>query len=70
MSGVKEAGGHLVSGRDEGGAGRMDVLKLLTTVTTAAGTQPYVLTVSGSPAGFPAAAEIFRRALQTFQPLP
>jgi serine/threonine protein kinase len=55
---------------DQGGAGRIDVLKLLTTVTTPAGTQPYVFTVSAPPAGFPAATEIFRRALQTFQPVP
>jgi hypothetical protein len=54
----------------QGGAGRIDVLKLLTTVTTPAGTQSYVLTLSASPAGFPAAREIFRRALQTFEPLP
>ena len=55
---------------DRGGVGRIDVLKLLTTVTTPAGTQTYVLTLSAPPAGFPAATEIFRRALQTFQPLP
>jgi hypothetical protein len=55
---------------DRGGTGRMDVLKVLLTVTTRAGPQPYVLTVSAPRAGFAAAAGIFRRALRTFQPLP
>jgi hypothetical protein len=48
----------------------VDVLELLVTGNTQAGTQPYVLTVSAPSAGFPAAEAIFRRALQTFQPLP
>ena len=55
---------------DLAGAGRVDVLELLVTENTQAGTQPYVLTVSGPSAGFPAAEAIFRRALRTFQPLP
>jgi hypothetical protein len=55
---------------DLAGLGRVDVLELLVTGNTQAGTQPYVLTVSAPSAGFPAAEAIFRRALRTFQPLP
>jgi len=50
--------------------GRTEVLALYANVTTTAGPQPYTLTVSAPPAGFPAAEAVFRRALSTFEPLP
>jgi hypothetical protein len=52
------------------GVGRVDVLELLTTVTTAAGTQPCTLAVSAPWAGFRVAEGVFLRALATFRPPP
>jgi eukaryotic-like serine/threonine-protein kinase len=51
------------------GATSTEVLELLVTVDTAAGTQSYELAVSAAPAEFAWAQAIFRRALPTFQPL-
>jgi len=53
-----------------GGVSRIGVLELLVSITTRAGTQPYVLSVSAPAIGFPGAAAVFRRVLRTFQPLP
>jgi hypothetical protein len=39
-------------------------------VDTRAGMQPYALTLSAPSAGFPLAEVVFRRALESFQPLP
>jgi hypothetical protein len=48
---------------------RVGVLELLTSITTRAGTQPYVLSVSAPAVAFPRAAATFRQALRTFRPL-
>ena len=51
------------------GATRTEVLELLVTVDTTAGTQSYELAVSAPSAGFAGAQAIFRQALPTFRPL-
>jgi hypothetical protein len=51
------------------GAGRVDVLEVLTVMNTRSGTQPYVLTVSAPRARFRLAELVFRRTLESFQPL-
>ena len=48
---------------------RVGVLELLTTISTGAGTQPYVLSVSAPAVAFPRAAATFRQALRTFRPV-
>ncbi|HTS99375.1 MAG TPA: serine/threonine-protein kinase [Streptosporangiaceae bacterium] len=52
------------------GAGRVEVLELLVSIDTTAGTQPYALTVSAPAVTFPAALTIFRQVVATFEPLP
>ena len=52
------------------GAARVEVLELLVSIDTTAGTQPYALTVSAPAVTFPAALAIFRQVVATFKPLP
>jgi hypothetical protein len=49
---------------------RTTVLTLLVTLPTAAGAQPYTLSVSAPSLAFPAARKVFDTALTTFRPLP
>jgi hypothetical protein len=49
---------------------RTTVLRLLVTLPTSAGSQPYALTVSAPTVHFPAARKVFDTALTTFRPLP
>jgi hypothetical protein len=49
---------------------RVSVEELLVTVDTAAGAQPYALTVSAPSASFGPVLAVFRQALATFQPVP
>jgi hypothetical protein len=51
------------------GVGPVDVLELVMAVNTRAGTQSYELTLSAPSAGFPLAEVVFRRVLESFQPL-
>jgi hypothetical protein len=49
---------------------RTTVLRVLVTLPTPAGAQPYALTVSAPALHFPAARKVFDTALTTFRPLP
>jgi len=51
-------------------AGRVAVLDLLVSLATSAGAQPYALSMSAPRPGAPAAAQVFQKMLQTFQPAP
>jgi eukaryotic-like serine/threonine-protein kinase len=53
----------------QGGTARIGVLQWLVNVATPAGTQGYELAVSAASGTFAWALTVFRRALQTFQPL-
>jgi hypothetical protein len=52
------------------GAARATRLTVLATLPTAAGAQPYALSVSAPNLYFPAARQVFDTALSTFRPLP
>jgi hypothetical protein len=54
----------------QAGIGRTGVLQVLFTLKTAAGKQPYDLTVSAPAVNFGNADAIFQKALRTFKPLP